>query len=36
MFFSVIRARFRQTLFQVQSEDAQHLARVNGYLCALR
>lgn len=36
MFFSVLRARVRQSLFQVQVEDAQYLARVNSYLGALR
>lgn len=36
MFFHVIRARVRQSVFQVQTEDAQHLARVTAYLGALR
>lgn len=36
MFFSAARARLRQTLYQVQTQDAQQLARVNAYLSALR
>ena len=36
MFFSQIRSLVRQSTFQVQVQDAQKLARVNGYLCALR
>ena len=36
MFFSILRTRVRQSTFQVQLQDAQRLARVNGYLSALR
>lgn len=36
MFFSSITARVRETLFQVQTRDAQNLARVTAYLGALR
>jgi hypothetical protein len=36
MFFSEFRALVRQTLFQVQVQDKQNRARVNGYLSALR
>lgn len=36
MFFSEIRALVRQSTFQMQVNEAQKLARLNGYLCALR
>lgn len=36
MFFSLMRGRVRHSLFQIQTRDEQAMARLNGYLGALR
>lgn len=36
MFFSALRGHIRQSLFILQTQDAQKMARLTGYLGALR